>query len=130
MNLLMVVAVAGAIGLGEFFEAATVAFFFSLSLYLESWSVGRARNAVSALLDLAPPTARVIRSDGSETDVPAAEVAVNDRFIVRGGDRIPLDCEVAVWSKLDYVSGVVPFHNYFSSHRSCARRIVSCSSAS
>ena len=50
MNLLMVVAVAGAIGLGEFFEAATVAFFFSLSLYLESWSVGRARNAVSALV--------------------------------------------------------------------------------
>ena len=49
MNLLMVVAVAGAIGLGEFFEAATVAFFFSLSLYLESWSVGRASNAVSAL---------------------------------------------------------------------------------
>lgn len=94
MNLLMVVAVAGAIGLGEFFEAATVAFFFSLSLYLESWSVGRARNAVSTLLDLAPPTARVIRADGSEEDVPAAEVAPGDRFIVRGGDRIALDGEV------------------------------------
>ena len=94
MNLLMVVAVAGAIGLGEFFEAATVAFFFSLSLYLESWSVGRARNAVSALLDLAPPTARVIRPDGTEADVAAADVAVDDRFIVRGGDRIPLDGEV------------------------------------
>ncbi len=94
MNLLMVVAVAGAIGLGEFFEAATVAFFFSLSLYLESWSVGRARNAVSALLDLAPPTARVIREDGSEADVPAAQVAVGSSFIVRGGDRIPLDGEV------------------------------------
>jgi Cd2+/Zn2+-exporting ATPase len=94
MNLLMVVAVAGAIGLGEFFEAATVAFFFSLSLYLESWSVGRARNAVSALLDLAPPTARVLYDDGSEADVPAATVAVGARFIVRGGDRIPLDGEV------------------------------------
>jgi Cd2+/Zn2+-exporting ATPase len=94
MNLLMVVAVAGAIGLGEFFEAATVAFFFSLSLYLESWSVGRARNAVSALLDLAPPTARVIRPDGSEATVPADQVAVGDRFVVRGGDRIPLDGEV------------------------------------
>lgn len=94
MNLLMVVAVAGAIGLGEFFEAATVAFFFSLSLYLESWSVGRARNAVSALLDLAPPTARVIREDGSEEEVPAASVTVGDRFVVRGGDRIPLDGEV------------------------------------
>jgi len=94
MNLLMIVAVAGAIGLGEFFEAATVAFFFALSLTLESWSVGRARNAVSALLDLAPPTARVIRDDGSESDVPAAQVIIGDRFVVRGGDRIPLDGEV------------------------------------
>jgi len=94
MNLLMIVAVAGAIGLGEFFEAATVAFFFALSLTLESWSVGRARNAVAALLDLAPPTARVIRDDESEVDIPAAEVAVGDRFVVRGGDRIPLDGDV------------------------------------
>ena len=94
MNLLMVIAVSGAIILGAYFEAATVAFFFSLSLYLESWSVGRARNAVAALLDLAPPTARVIREDGSEEDVLAAQVAVGDRFIVRGGDRIPLDGEV------------------------------------
>ena len=94
MNLLMVVAVAGAIGLGEFFEAATVAFFFSLSLYLESWSVGRARNAVSALLDLAPPTVRVLYENGSEADVPAASVAVGSKFIVRGGDRVPLDGEV------------------------------------
>ncbi|WP_407925885.1 heavy metal translocating P-type ATPase [Alterinioella nitratireducens] len=94
MNLLMIVAVSGAILLGAYFEAATVAFFFSLSLYLESWSVGRARNAVAKLLDLAPPTARVIREDGSEADVLAAQVAVGDRFIVRGGDRIPLDGEV------------------------------------
>ena len=94
MNLLMVIAVSGAIILGAYFEAATVAFFFSLSLYLESWSVGRARNAVAALLDLAPPTARVIREDGTEEDVLAAQVAVGDRFIVRGGDRIPLDGEV------------------------------------
>ncbi len=94
MNLLMVVAVAGAIVLGEYFEAATVAFFFSLSLYLESWSVGRARNAVSALLDLAPPTARVLNDNGTEADMPAAEVAIGTHFIVRGGDRIPLDGEV------------------------------------
>ena len=94
MNLLMVVAVAGAIGLGEFFEAATVAFFFSLSLYLESWSVGRARNAVAALLDLAPPTARVVYDDGTEADVPAAAVAIGAKFVVRGGDRIPLDGDV------------------------------------
>ena len=101
MNLLMIVAVSGAIFLGAWFEAATVAFFFSLSLYLESWSVGRARNAVAALLDLAPPTARVIRGDGTEEDVLAAQVAVGDRFVVRGGDRIPLDGEV-----IDGIGGV------------------------
>ncbi len=94
MNLLMVVAVAGAIGLGEFFEAATVAFFFALSLTLESWSVGRARNAVASLLNLAPPTARVIHADGSEADVPAAEVQIGQHFVVRGGDRIALDGQV------------------------------------
>ncbi len=54
MNLLMVIAIAGAIGIGELFEGATVAFLFALSLALESWSVGRARRAISALLDLAP----------------------------------------------------------------------------
>ena len=95
MNLLMMVAVAGAIVIGEFLEAATVAFLFSLSLYLESWSVGRARNAVAALLDLAPPHARVIQGDGTETDMPASEVKTGSLFVVRGGDRVPLDGEVA-----------------------------------
>lgn len=91
MNLLMVVAVAGALALGEYFEGATVAFFFALSLTLESWSVGRARNAVATLLNLAPPTARLIHEDGSEADVAAEEVTIGQRFVVRGGDRIPLD---------------------------------------
>jgi len=94
MNLLMIVAVAGAIVLGELFEAATVAFLFSLSLFLESWSVGRARNAVATLLDLAPPTARVLREDGTEATVAAETIAVGERFVVRGGDRIALDGEV------------------------------------
>lgn len=94
MNLLMIIAVTGAVALGEYFEAATVAFFFALSLTLESWSVGRARNAVSALLDLAPPTARVLHEDGTESDMPAAEVVIDAHFIVRGGDRIALDGEV------------------------------------
>ncbi|MEP9374008.1 heavy metal translocating P-type ATPase [Mesorhizobium sp. KR1-2] len=90
MNLLMMVAVVGALTIGEWFEAATVAFLFALSLMLESWSVGRARNAVSALLDLAPPLVRVKDANG-EREVKAADVPVGSRFIVRGGDRIALD---------------------------------------
>jgi Cd2+/Zn2+-exporting ATPase len=94
MNLLMTVAVAGAIVIGEWFEAATVAFLFALSLTLESWSVGRARRAIAALLDLAPPVVRLQRKDGSEADVPVAEVEPGDRFVVPAGERIALDGHV------------------------------------
>ncbi len=94
MNLLMTIAVAGAIGIGEWFEAATVAFLFALSLALESWSVGRARRAIAALLDLAPPFARVKLDDGQERELPLAEVPVGARFIVKPGERIPLDGRV------------------------------------
>src|SRR5262245_39308251 len=57
MHVLMLVAVVGAMALGEWCEAATVAFLFALALLLESWSVERARLAIRALMDLAPPTA-------------------------------------------------------------------------
>src|SRR5450759_5072563 len=94
MHLLMTIAVVGAMAIGEWFEAATVSFLFALSLTLESWSVGRARRAIAALLDLAPPTARLLRPDGTEAVVPVAEVRLGNRFIVPAGERIPLDGRV------------------------------------
>lgn len=94
MNLLMMVAVLGAALIGEWFEAAAVAFLFSLSLLLESWSVGRARRAVAALMDLAPPTVRLRTDGGDESLVPPEEVPVGATFIVKPGERIPLDGEV------------------------------------
>jgi Cd2+/Zn2+-exporting ATPase len=94
MNLLMTIAVLGAVGIGEWLEAATVAFLFSLSLALESWSVGRARRAVAALVDLTPQTARVRHADGREEEVPAERVEVGALFWVKPGERIPLDGRV------------------------------------
>lgn len=91
MNLLMTIAVIGAAAIGEWFEAAVVTFLFAVSLALESWSVNRARRAVEALLAIAPPTARVLRDDGSHAEVPAEQVAVGTRLLVKPGDRIPLD---------------------------------------
>jgi Cd2+/Zn2+-exporting ATPase len=98
MNFLMTLAVIGAIAIGEWFEAATVTFLFALSLALESWSVGRARRAVEALMAIAPPTVRVLRENGGEEEVAPAEVRVGARFRVRPGERVPLDGTVLIGS--------------------------------
>ena len=94
MNLLMTVAVAGAAGLGDWFEASTVAFLFSVSLLLEKWSVGHARRAVESLLDLTPPMARLLLPDGSQKEVPPDQVPVGTILLVKPGERFPLDGRV------------------------------------
>jgi Zn2+/Cd2+-exporting ATPase len=94
MHLLMTIAVVGAIGIGEWLEAATVAFLFALSLALEAWSVGRARRAVEALLELAPTIVRVRDVGGALVERAPGEVAVGERFVVRPGERIALDGRV------------------------------------
>jgi len=87
MNLLMIIAMVGAIAIDQWFEGATVAFLFSVALLLEHWSVGRARRAVAALMDLTPTMAHVI--DKGEVEVE--EVQVGDRILVRPGEKVPLD---------------------------------------
>ncbi len=91
MNLLVLVAAAGALALGEWFEAAVVCFLFAVSLRLEHWSVGRARNAITALMDLAPPVAHVRKDDGTFEEVPLDAVGVDDIIRVRPGERMPVD---------------------------------------
>jgi len=88
MHLLMTIAIAGAMAIGEWTEAAAVAFLYSLSLALEAWSVGRARNAVEALLELAPAEATLLESGQR---VPAGEVAVGAQILVKPGERVALD---------------------------------------
>jgi Cd2+/Zn2+-exporting ATPase len=92
MNLLMTVAVFGAIVLGEWFEAATVSFLFALALLLESWSLEKAKREITALLDIAPPRARFIcPNDGEIEEKPVGEIPVGATVVVLPGERIPLD---------------------------------------
>jgi Cd2+/Zn2+-exporting ATPase len=97
IHFLMVIAVLGAVALGQWAEAATVLVLFSIAGALEGHSMERAREAIRALVRLAPPTARVRQGEG-ERLVPAAEVEVGERLLIRPGDRIPLDGEVVAGS--------------------------------
>ena len=77
---------------GVYFEAAAViVVLVLLGQILELRARERTGSAIRALLDLAPPTARVIRADGSEEEVPLAAVAVGDRLRVRPGEKVPVD---------------------------------------
>ena len=91
MNLLMCAAVLGAVAIGEWLEAATVAFLFALSLALEAWSIGRARKAIGALLALSPTKARILSVGSKEELVDAVSVPVGAIVLVRPGEKFPLD---------------------------------------
>ncbi len=96
MNLLMTVAVAGALVIGEWFEAGAVTFLFSLSLVLESWSVGRARRAIGKLMDLSPAVARhICPHNGDIEEIPVEAVPVGATVLVRPGEKVPLDGTVS-----------------------------------
>ncbi len=92
INLLMIIAVIGAVVIGEWFEGATVAFLFSVALLLEQWSVGRARRAIAALMQFSPSLARVIDLEtGHVTEKEVGQIPPGSRILIRPGEKIPLD---------------------------------------
>ncbi len=90
MNLLMTISVIGAVILGDWFEAALVLFLFSLGTTLQVFTFGRTRNAISALMDLTPPTATVKRGN-KEVTVGVETVQVGEILTIRPGQRVALD---------------------------------------
>ncbi|MFW3615912.1 heavy metal translocating P-type ATPase [Billgrantia antri] len=95
INALMSVAVTGALLIGQWAEAAMVLVLFTLAERIEARSLGRARNAIRELLDLAPERASVQQPDGSFRSLPAAEIAIDSLVRVRPGERLALDGNVA-----------------------------------
>jgi Cd2+/Zn2+-exporting ATPase len=93
MNVLMSAATVGAVGIGEWAEAASVVVLFAAGNALQVYAIDRTRGAVRALARLAPDEV-LVRRGGSETLVGASEVAVGETVIVRPGERLALDGEV------------------------------------
>lgn len=90
MNVLMTFAIIGAMFLGQWTEAAMVAFLFSVSLVLSSYTMEKARDSIRSLMELAPREATVER-DLMELKIPVEEVVVGDIMIVRPGEKIAMD---------------------------------------
>ena len=90
INVLMLVAAIGAVALGQLAEAGSVVFLFALAQTLEARTLERARNAVRALLDLAP-TEALIRDAGGDRRLDVEAVLPGMILIVRPGEKIPLD---------------------------------------
>lgn len=91
-NCMMVTAALGALALGEWDEAASVSFLFAASDYLEARASHRAREALSALLQLRPDRAALLAEETRQvTIVPAHCVPVHSLISVRTGDKIAVD---------------------------------------
>ena len=93
MNVLMSAAAVGAVGIGEWAEAASVVVLFAAGNALQVYAIDRTRGAVRALAGLAPEEVLVLR-DGSERLLGAGEAAVGETVVVRPGERLALDGEV------------------------------------
>lgn len=90
MSVLMTIAVIGAMAIGEFGEGAIVAFLYSVSEMLESWTLERARRSIRQLMDLAPKVARIRRPTG-EVEIPVDEIQLGDTMIIRPGEKFAMD---------------------------------------
>ena len=90
INVLMVIAVAGAVAIHEYEEAAMVVSLFALAQWLEAQSLDRARKAIGRLIDLAPPQV-LLRDHDGERIVAIEQVDPGALMIVKPGERFALD---------------------------------------
>lgn len=93
IELLVTLAAAGAITIGEYWEAAAVTFLFMLGAWLEGRTMRHTRGALKALVEAAPSMATVLRN-GEALEVPADSVERGEIVLVKAGQRIPVDGEV------------------------------------
>jgi Cd2+/Zn2+-exporting ATPase len=93
INVLMLVAAAGAMLLGQWSEAAAVVFLFAVAQALETRTLERARTAIRSLMDLTPVEALISDANG-ERRVPVESILPGMIVIVKPGEKVPLDGEV------------------------------------
>ncbi len=97
VDLLMLLAAAGAASVGHWPEGAILLFLFSIGNTLETYAFGRTRRSIQALMELRPEDAMVV-SDGEESSVAVSGLIPGQVVRVRPGDRVPVDGDVIAGS--------------------------------
>lgn len=90
IDLLVTIAVIGALYLGEFVESSVVTFLYLFGAYLESRTLEKTRSSLQALIDIAPEEATVIRL-GETVVIPVDEVVEGEHVIIRSGEKVAID---------------------------------------
>lgn len=93
IELLVTIAAAGALVIGEYWEAAAVTFLFLFGAYLEARTLGQTRRVLQGLLELAPTTAIVLRND-RQVEILPHEVIPGETVLIKPGAKIPVDGDV------------------------------------
>ena len=101
-NFLMCVATLGAFALAiyrgvigqeieGFDEACAVLLFYQVGEWFQSYATGRSRKSISALMDIRPDYANIVRADGTTEKVDPSEVKIGDTILINPGEKVPLD---------------------------------------
>ena len=93
-NFLMSVATLGAFAIGEFPEAVAVMLFYQIGELFQSYAVDKSRKSISSLMNIRPDYANVLR-ENEEKKVSPDGVEIGEIIIVKPGEKIPLDGNVA-----------------------------------
>jgi Cd2+/Zn2+-exporting ATPase len=90
INVLMSIAVIGALIIGKYAEAAVVMLLYAISLKLESFSIDKAKSSINKLIALIPEYTLVKRGNDF-VEIPTKEVSIGDQVLIKPGEKIPVD---------------------------------------
>lgn len=95
IELLVTIAVVGALYIGEYMESSVVTFLFLFGAYLEVRTLEKTRSSLKSLIDMAPQEASVMREAGI-VNISVDEVVKGDRIIIKSGGKVPVDGRIVL----------------------------------
>lgn len=93
IELLVSIAIIGALIIGEYVESAAVAFLFLLGAFLEARTLEKARSSLKSLIKMIPLEA-VVEKDGKRVTIPVEEVQKGDHVFIQSGEKVAVDGRV------------------------------------